>query len=114
MGFFARRLSSTAARPIIRAAWPPANTALNSVGNIVEAWRTSDPSADGEPVPGLSNNGAVSTGRAISYSPTTEVSRGIQYYLKYTDHVIQAAAAQGFDSVYLGTGADMRFSLANR
>ena len=49
-------------------------------------------------------------------TPTTEVSAGFEYYLKYTtDHVIQSRQRlKGFDSVYLGTGADMRFTLANR
>ena len=57
MGFFARRLSSATAKADYsgRVAANP-NTALNSVGNIVETATPQTPDADGEPVPGLSNN----------------------------------------------------------
>ena len=119
MGFFARRLSSATAKADYsgRVAANP-NTALNSVGNIVETATPQTPDADGEPVPGLSNNGGCfgfDRGNIV-FTPTTEVSAGFEYYLKYTtDHVIQSRQRlKGFDSVYLGTGADMRFSLANR
>ena len=119
MGFFARRLSSATAKADYsgRVAANP-NTALNSVGNIVETATPQTPDADGEPVPGLSNNGGCfgfDRGNIV-FTPTTEVSAGFEYYLKYTtDHVIQSRQRlKGFDSVYLGTGADMRFTLANR
>lgn len=41
---------------------------------------------------------------------------GFEYYLKYTtDHrILTRERLRGFDSVYLGTGADMPFTLANR
>ncbi|MFR3334224.1 MAG: hypothetical protein ACLTSJ_09885, partial [Alistipes communis] len=119
MGFFARRLSSATAKADYsgRVAANP-NTALNSVGNIVETATPQTPDTDGEPVPGLSNNGGCFgfDRGTIVFTPTTEVSAGFEYYLKYTtDHVIQSRQRlKGFDSVYLGTGADMRFSLANR
>lgn len=119
MGFFARRLSPATAKADYsgRVAANP-NTALNSVGNIVETATPQTPDADGEPVPGLSNNGGCfgfDRGNIV-FTPTTEVSAGFEYYLKYTtDHVIQSRQRlKGFDSVYLGTGADMRFSLSNR
>ena len=119
MGFFARRRSSATAKADYsgRVAANP-NTARNSVGNIVETATPQTPDADGEPVPGLSNNGGCfgfDRGNIV-FTPTTEVSAGFEYYLKYTtDHVIQSRQRlKGFDSVYLGTGADMRFSLANR
>ena len=52
----------------------------------------------------------------IVFTPTTEVSAGFEYYLKYTtDHrILTRERLRGFDSVYLGTGADMPFTLANR
>lgn len=119
MGFFARRLSPATAKADYsgRVAANP-NTALNSVGNIVETATPQTPDTDGEPVPGLSNNGGCfgfDRGNIV-FTPTTEVSAGFEYYLKYTtDHVIQSRQRlKGFDSVYLGTGADMRFTLANR
>lgn len=119
MGFFARRLSSATAKADYsgRVDANP-NTALNSVGNIVETATPQTPDADGEPVPGLSNNGGCfgfDRGNIV-FTPTTEVSAGFEYYLKYTtDHVIQSRQRlKGFDSVYFGTGADMRFTLANR
>ena len=44
------------------------------------------------------------------------MSAGFEYYLKYTtDHrILTRERLRGFDSVYLGTGADMPFTLANR
>lgn len=119
MGFFARRLSPATAKADFsgRVAANP-NTALNSVGNIVQTATPLTPDADGEPVPGLSNNGGcfgIDRGNIV-FTPTTDVSAGFEYYLKYTtDHLIQSRERlKGFDSVYLGTGADMRFELTNR
>ena len=119
MGFFARRLRpATATADYSGRVSADPNTTINSVGNIVETATPQTPDADGEPIPELSNNGGCfgfDRGNIV-FTPTTEVSVGFEYYLKYTtDHVIQSRERlKGFDSVYLGTGADMRFTLANR
>lgn len=119
MGFFARRLSpATAKADYSGRVWANPNTALNSVGNLVETATPQTPDADGEPIPGLSNNGGCfgfDRGN-ILFTPAAEVSAGFEYYLKYTtDHVIQSRQRlKGFDSIDLDTSADMRFMLANR
>lgn len=119
MGFFARRLAPATARGdyMGRVCADP-NTDASSVGNIVETATPQTPDADGEPIPELCNNGGCfgyDKGR-IAFTPTAEVSAGFEYYLKYTtDHrILTRDRLKGFDSVYLGTGADMPFTLANR
>lgn len=119
MGFFARRLAPATARAdhLGRVSADP-NTTLNSIGNIVETATPQTLDADGEPIPELRNNGNCFgfDRKNIVFTPTTEVSAGFEYYLKYTtDHrILTRGRLRGFDSVYLGTGADMPFTLANR
>ena len=119
MGFYARRLAPATAQGnhLGRVSANPSTTA-NSVGNIVETATPQTLDTDGEPIPELCNNGncfRVRQGRIV-FTPTTEVSAGFEYYLKYTtDHrILTRERLRGFDSVYLGTGADMPFTLANR
>lgn len=119
MGFFARRLSGATAQGnhLGRVSANP-STPANSVGNLVETATPQTLDADGEPIPELRNNGncfGMDKGR-IAFTPATEVSAGFEYYLKYTtDHrILTRERLRGFDSVYLGTGADMPFTLANR
>ena len=119
MGFYARRLAPATAQGnhLGRVSANPSTTA-NSVGNIVETATPQTLDTDGEPIPELCNNGncfGFDKGRIV-FTPTTEVSAGFEYYLKYTtDHrILTRERLRGFDSVYLGTGADMPFTLANR
>lgn len=119
MGFYARRLAPATAQGnhLGRVSANPSTTA-NSVGNIVETATPQTLDTDGEPIPELCNNGncfGFDKGRIV-FTPTTEVSVGFEYYLKYTtDHrILTRERLRGFDSVYLGTGADMPFTLANR
>ncbi len=52
----------------------------------------------------------------IRFTPPTQVSAGFEYYLKYTtDHRIASRTQlRGFDTVYLGPGSRLSFTLANR
>ena len=111
MGFYARRLAPATAQGnhLGRVSANPSTTA-NSVGNIVETATPQTLDTDGEPIPELCNNGncfGFDKGRIV-FTPTTEVSAGFEYYLKYTtDHrILTRERLRGFDSVYLGTGAD--------
>lgn len=118
-GLLRRRLAPATAQGnhLGRVSANPSTTA-NSVGNIVETATPQTLDTDGEPIPELCNNGncfGFDKGRIV-FTPTTEVSVGFEYYLKYTtDHrILTRERLRGFDSVYLGTGADMPFTLANR
>lgn len=119
MGFFARRLAPVTARGNhLGRVYANPDTTASSVGNIVETATPQTPDADGDPIPELCNNGGCfgfDNGR-IAFTPTTAVSAGFEFYLKYTtDHrILTRERLKGFDSVYLGTGADMPFTLANR
>lgn len=119
MGFQARRISPVTAKAnyLGRVAADP-NTTANTVGNIVETATPQTLDTDGEPIPELANNGGCFgfDGKSILFRPTAEVSVGFEYYLKYTtDHrIVSRERLKGFDSVYLGAGADMPFTLTNR
>ena len=119
MGFYARRLSAVTATAS-PAGWvyaDPTATA-HTVGNIVETATPQTLDADGEAIPELSNNGGTFEvkDRMIRFVPPVQVRAGFEYYLKYTtDHRIASRTRlTGFDSVYLGPGTTLRFTLANR
>ncbi|WP_418982340.1 hypothetical protein [Alistipes sp.] len=119
MGFFARRLgAATAQANSSGRVYADPRALYNSVGNIVETATPQTVDSDGEPIPELANNGGCFslTGGAIVFTPPTEVSAGFEYYLRYTtDHrILTRTQLRGFDSVYLGPGSEMRFTLANR
>ena len=119
MGFYARRLApvtATASPAGIVYADPKAS--VHTVGNIVETATPQTLDADGEAIPELCNNGGsfgIIDG-AIRFTPATQVTVGFEYYLRYTtDHRIASRTQlRGFDSVYLGPGSQLRFTLANR
>lgn len=119
MGFFARRLApATAEADYLGRVWADPTALFNTVGNLVETATPQAVDADGEAVPELYNNGncfAQERGR-IRFMPTTEVSVGFEYYLRYTtDHrILSRTRLEGFDSLYLGPGSELRFALANR
>lgn len=119
MGFFARRLkAATATANYAGRVYANAGMSVGSVGNIVETATPQTPDADGLPIPELANNGgcfSLQNGNIV-FTPPTEVSVGFEYFLKYTtDHrILSRTLLRGFDSIYLGPGAEMRFTLANR
>lgn len=119
MGFCARRLAPVTATAD-PAGWVYADpkAVVNTVGNIVETAAPQTPDADGEPIPELYNNGNVLGiyNDMLRFLPPTETNVGFEYYLKYTtDHrILNRTRLRGFDSVYLGPGSELRFTLANR
>ena len=119
MGFCARRLAPVTAQasPTGRVYADP--TAIyNSVGNLVETAAPQSTDADGEPMTDLYNNGNCfrQIDGKIAFVPTTALRVGFDYYLRYTtDHRIESRTRlRGFDSLYLGPGAELRFALPNR
>ncbi len=119
MGFCAKRLSpATATANSSGRVYANPSTGYNSVGNIVEAASPMTLDDDGEYVSGLANNGGCFglDGVKITFTPTSEVSAGFEYYLKYTTahRILTRTRLKGFDSVYLGPDADMAFTIANR
>lgn len=119
MGFYARRLgpaTATASPAGIVYADPKAS--VHTVGNIVETATPQTLDADGEAIPELCNNGGSFglVDGAIRFTPPTQVTVGFEYYLRYTtDHRIASRTQlRGFDSIYLGPGSQLRFTLANR
>lgn len=119
MGFFARRLSAVTATAS-PAGWVYADpkASVNTVGNIVETATPQTLDADGEAIPELYNNGGAfgMENGMIRFVPPTQVSVGFEYYLKYTtDHrILSRTRLRGFDSIYLGPGTTLNFTIANR
>lgn len=120
MGFSARRLTSTTAvaNEVGRVAANP-NAIANTVGNIVETASPGAIDEDGVAVSGLYNNGncfSIDANGKICFTPPSEVSVGFEYRLKYTTaHRIKSRTRlTGFDTIYLGTGSEFQFELANR
>lgn len=119
MGFFARRLGETTAQANASGrVYADPRALYNTVGNIVDTATPQSVDADGEPIPELVNNGGcfAATGGGIAFTPPTAVSAGFEYYLRYTtDHrILSRTRLRGFDSLYLGPGSELRFTLANR
>ena len=119
MGFSARRLvpATASANELGRVAANP-KTILNSVGNIVDTATPQSVDADGEAVSGLFNNGncfSTDNGKIV-FTPPAEINAGFEYYLKYTTahRIVSRTRLKGFDTVYLGPGAEFVFRLANR
>lgn len=119
MGFSARRLApATAAGNELGRVYANPKAIANTVGNIVETATPQSVDADGEAVSGLYNNGncfSVDNGK-IGFTPPTEVSAGFEYYLRYTTahRILSRTRLKGYDTIYLGPGAEFAFALANR
>lgn len=119
MGFYARRVApATAAANSSGRVYADPKAIFNTVGNIVETATPQTPDDDGEYIPGLANSGGCFTmeNGKITFTPTTSVSVGFEYFLRYTTghRILSRTRLKGFDSVYLGPDADMAFSIANR
>lgn len=119
MGFSARRLgpATAAASSLGRVSANPKALA-NTVGNIVDTATPQSIDVDGEAISGLYNNGncfATDNGKIV-FTPPSEIKAGFEFYLKYTtDHRIRSRTRlTGFDTLYLGPGAEFVFQLANR
>lgn len=120
MGFSARRLSAASAVAGEEGrVWANPTAVANTVGNIVDTATPGSVDEDGVALSGLYNNGNCFSKDAygkICFTPPSEVSVGFEYYLKYTSghRILSRTRLKGFDTIYLGTGAEFRFELANR
>lgn len=120
MGFRARRLTTVSAQADMlgRVYADPFRTGY-SVGNIVESAQPQSVDEEGELLGGeFFNNGGCFREEegAVVFRPLSEVTVGFEYRIRYTtDHrILDRNRLAGFDSIYLGPGSDMRFTLANR
>lgn len=119
MGFYARRIApKTAVANSSGRVYADPKALFNTIGNIVETATPQALDADGKYIPGLVNNGgcfSVDDGQIV-FTPTTSVSVGFEYHLKYTTghRILSRTRLKGIDSVYLGANADIAFTLANR
>lgn len=119
MGFSARRTApATATANELGRVWANPDLSVNSVGNIVDTATPQSLDVDGEAISGLYNNGncfCVEEG-SILFRPPSEITVGFEYYLKYTTghRILSRTRLKGFDTVYLGPGAEFKFQLANR
>lgn len=120
MGFRAgRRDAATAAADALGRVYADPNAVAATVGNVVDTAAAGATDAAGEPIAGLYDNGgclATDAAGRICFTPTTAIAAGFEYDLRLTtDHRIRdRQRLTGFDGVYLGTGADIRFTLPNR
>lgn len=90
----------------------------NTVGNLVDAFLPNTPDEEGNLLTDcFSTNGCFGIeNQEILFRPLSEVRVGFEYHLHYeTDYrILSRKRLQGFDSIYLGEGADFRFELGNR
>lgn len=90
----------------------------NTVGNLVDAFSPQEVDETGATLTDAYSAGGclrIEEGE-LCFRPLTEVSVGFEYELRYTtDYRIRSRTRlTGFDSVWLGEDADVRFELANR
>lgn len=119
MGFLARRKAdgTTTANALGRVEANPFVT-FNTVGNLVDAFSPQEVDETGATLTDAYSAGGclrIENGE-LCFRPLTEVSAGFEYDLHYvTDYRIRSRTRlTGFDSVWLGEDADVRFELANR
>lgn len=119
MDFRAGRTSdATATADFFGRVYLSPSVADHTVGNIVDC--TDEYIYDGgvpEPSGFYSRNGcfALENGEAV-FRPLTAVTVGFEYSIAYvTDHVIASRTAlRGFDTLHLGNGTTVPFTIANR
>lgn len=119
MGFAARRLGPATAEgnEFGRVSANP-DAIANTLGNIVDTATPQSIDDDGQAISGLYNNGncfSTVDGR-ICFTPPSPITVGFEYYLKYTTQhrILSRDRLTGFDTIYLGTGSEFQFTLANR
>lgn len=110
-GFCAGRVSSpTTVADYSGRAYLSSLVLANSLGNIVE-------SADSEVDAAFFNNGnTLSIGDdGVTYTPRVACSVAFDFSLKYTTdyRILSRERLQGFDSVYVDAGCDIRFGILN-
>lgn len=113
MGFCAGRVSEAeAAADSLGRAYMSPLVLTHSLGNFVQTADAAD-AAGTE----LYNRGGVLTadGDGVRFTPLTAVTAGFEFRLKYTTdyRILSRERLEGFDSVYVDAGCDIRFRLAN-
>lgn len=119
MDFLAQRShSTTAVADVAGRVYASPFVAVNTVGNLVDACLPNTPDEEGNPLTEcFSTNGCFTLEEGeILFRPLSEVEAGFEYHLRYrTDYrILSRHRLRGFDSVYLGEGADFRSELPNR
>lgn len=119
MDFCAGRLTeATAAADNLGRIYANPFRAGSSVGNLVETAKAGSTDDTEAVLTDLYDNGGcfgVEAGE-VAFRPPIAVGTGFEYYLRYTTahRILTRERLKGVDSVYLGTGNDLRFTLANR
>ncbi len=94
-----------------------ASIAESSVGNLTDCFLPQHTDDSGVAMSHCfsTNNTLKIENGTLTYRPTSEVDVGFEYRLLYQSQysILSRSRLRGFDSVYLGTGADMRFEIAN-
>lgn len=89
----------------------------NSVGNIVDAFTPQSDGGAGDSEALYTTGGCLRMEQGeLLFRPPVTVEVGFEYRIRYrTDYrILSRTRLTGFDSVYLGAGADMSFRLTNR
>lgn len=119
MDFCAGRMTeATAAADTLGRVYADPFKQANSVGNLVETAKTGSTDDTDTVLTDLYDNGGCFGAEAgeVRFRPSAAVSAGFEYYLRYTTahRILTRERLLGIDSVWLGPGNDLRFSLANR
>ncbi|MEG2614533.1 MAG: hypothetical protein RR996_05755, partial [Alistipes sp.] len=119
MGFCAVRLTTaTATANAIGRVYATPYGTNDVVGNIVESATSQAVDETGVAHAEAYNHGNCFAldNRKIVYRPTSKLSIGFEYHLRYTtDHrILTRKQLRGFDGVNLGTGGNIPFCLPNR
>ena len=90
---------------------------VNSIGNIVDSFKPTNIDQDGEPTYNCFSNGGYLKFEdgELCFRPPSTINVGFHYTLCYNTSysILSRERLQGFDSVYLGEGADFRMQIKN-
>lgn len=91
---------------------------VNSVGNLADAYRSGTLDDEGNLLTEcFSTNGCLTIEQGeLLFRPLSAIEVGFEYHLHYQSdyRILTRNRLQGFDTLYLGTGAEYHFELANR
>lgn len=120
MDFLAGRLEdATAEADYSGRVYASASVAAHTVGNIADTVVESVNDGEGglRPTGFFSKNDCFTVVKGVAaFTPLTSVKVGFEYDIAYvTDYVIESRTRlRGFDTIYLGNGVHVPFTLANR
>lgn len=91
---------------------------VNSVGNLADAYRSGTLDTEGNLLTEcFSTNGCLTMEEGeLLFRPLSAIEAGFEYHLHFVSdyRILTRDRLQGFDTLYLGTGAEYHFELANR